>query len=442
MLGPAPVQHEAITIDPDYTNRAGYAADFLGVNLPMPEPVGALASAISSELRYHHFSIRMHRQRRLALFTAVNIDGSQPVRPPRESDKWILDPRLSADEQVGEGLYAGNDLDRGHLVRRLDPAWGPMSKAANDDTFHFTNCTPQHHLFNAGSTLWLGLEDYVLNNAENHRLAVSVFAGPVLAADDSIYRDVPLPRQFWKMIAMVKPDGQLSVTAYLLSQAHLLDEFRTGREGFGREAFVYGEYRTFQLPVRRIGDLTGLVVTPYVAADPLEHVESLAAPREILRRGRSRALTPIHSNQGGTVMTSTEPTGRLCGAMEIHRRLLTESESYRIARAELETATMGFSALEVDETVVARVPVVVHVVHANDQQNISDAQVHSQIAVLNEDFRATNADTETVPAVFADLVHDARVEFVLADVDPDGRPTTGITRTRNAGAHLRHRRRA
>ena len=124
VLGPAPVQHEAITIDPDYTNRAGYAADFLGVTVPMPEPVGALAVAVSAELRYHHFSIRMHRQRRLALFTAVNIDGTQPVRPPRESDKWILDPRLSADEQVGEGLYVGNDLDRGHLVRRLDPAWG------------------------------------------------------------------------------------------------------------------------------------------------------------------------------------------------------------------------------------------------------------------------------------------------------------------------------
>ena len=64
-------------------------------------------------------------------------------------------------------------------------------------------------------------------------------------------------------------------------------------------------------------------------------------------------------------MTITEPTGRLCGAMEIHRRLLTESESYRIARAQLETATMGFTALEVDETVVARVPVVVHVVYNN-----------------------------------------------------------------------------
>jgi len=276
---PAPAQAaESITIDPDYTNRAGYAPDFLGVTLPMPEPVGALASAVSAELRYHHFSIRMHRQRRLALFTAVNIDGTQPERPPRESDKWIMDPRLPVDEQVGEGLYVGNDLDRGHLVRRLDPAWGPMFKAANDDTFHFTNCTPQHHLFNAGATLWLGLEDYVLTNAENHRLAVSVFAGPVLAADDSIYRDVALPRQFWKMIAMVKPDGRLSVTAYLLSQAELLGEFRTGKEGF-----VYGQYRTFQVPVRRIGDLTGLVVTPYVAADPLEQLEAFALPREILR---------------------------------------------------------------------------------------------------------------------------------------------------------------
>ena len=59
-------------------------------------------------------------------------------------------------EQTGEDVYRDNDLDRGHLVRRLDPAWGPKSAAAVDDTFHFTNCAPQHHEFNAGRTLWLG----------------------------------------------------------------------------------------------------------------------------------------------------------------------------------------------------------------------------------------------------------------------------------------------
>src|SRR5215218_4759367 len=161
-------QPEAISIDPDYSNRGGYDRAFLAVPLPLPVPGRSVAAVASTELRYHHFSVVMHRARRLALFTAVNIDGELSRRPRRERDRWILDPRLPASEQTGEAVYRDNPLDRGHLVRRLDPAWGSevLARAANDDTFHFTNATPQHHDFNAGNTLWAGLEDDVLENAD------------------------------------------------------------------------------------------------------------------------------------------------------------------------------------------------------------------------------------------------------------------------------------
>lgn len=102
--------------------------------------------------------------------------------------------------------------------------------------------------------------------------------GPVLAPDDPKYRGVALPRQFWKTVAMVKQDGSLSVTGYLLSQAALLDEFAEGEE-----AFSYGAYRTFQVPVRRIAQLTGLGLDPYIAADPLERIEASSLPRELIR---------------------------------------------------------------------------------------------------------------------------------------------------------------
>jgi endonuclease G len=273
---PAEQTVEALKIDPDYARRGGYDPNFLGVSLPLPNPTAALGNAVSPELKYHHFSIRMHTTRRLAMFTAVNIRG--PIyRINRDSDRWVLDPRLPDDEQTGEDVYRNNPLDRGHLVRRLDPTWGPNAKAANDDTFHFTNCTPQHHEFNAGSGLWLGLEDYILNNADNRRLEVSVFAGPVLAGDDPEYRGVNLPRQYWKIAAIVKKDGQLSVTGYLLSQTALLGDV------VGREDFSFGAYRTFQVPVRRIAGLTGLDLDNFVAADPLERLEATALAREILR---------------------------------------------------------------------------------------------------------------------------------------------------------------
>ncbi|GAA3442852.1 DNA/RNA non-specific endonuclease [Planomonospora venezuelensis] len=278
--GTAPATDGEGAIDSDYAGRGGYDPGFLAHPLPLPVPSPELAAVASTELRYHHFSIVMHRRRRLALFTACNIDGKLARRPRRESDRWIFDPRLPVGEQTGEAVYRDNDLDRGHLVRRLDPAWGTsdvQARAANDDTFHFTNSTPQHHAFNAGQTLWLGLEDYVLNNADTHDLAVSVFTGPVLAEDDDAYRGVLLPRQFWKIVAMVKESGALSVTGYLLSQAALIDELPT------EEAFSYGAYRTFQVPVRSIAALTGLGLDPHAAADPLERMERAPLPREIIR---------------------------------------------------------------------------------------------------------------------------------------------------------------
>jgi len=267
-------------VDPDYADRGGYDAGFLPHPLPLPVPGAATAPHASAELRYHHFSVVMHRQRRLALFTACNIDGKLSRRPARESDRWFLDPRLPAGEQTGEAVYRDNPLDRGHLVRRLDPAWGTetIAKAANDDTFHLTNATPQHHDFNAGSTLWAGLEDLVLENADTADLAVSVLTGPVLAADDDAYRGVQLPRQFWKVVAMVKKSGALSVTGYLLSQASLIDGLQATEE------FSYGAYRTFQVPVRRIAELTDLGLDPHIAADPLERLEAAPLPRELIRR--------------------------------------------------------------------------------------------------------------------------------------------------------------
>jgi endonuclease G, mitochondrial len=285
---------EAITIDPDYSTREGYDPEFLGseshsVPLPILSPeaaaIAAENTAASAEPRYvlpyHHFSVVMNKERRLAFFTAVNIDGTTSIRIRRESDRWFMDPRIPEEEQAGEEVYSDNPLDRGHLVRRLDPAWGPsesVAKLSNDDTFHFTNCTPQHADFNQNQTTWAGLEDYILENADNREFKVSVFTGPVFADDDDEYRGVALPRQFWKVAAMIKESGELSATAYLLSQEQLIEGLEVAVEEFS-----YGEYRTYQVPVRRIEELTGLSFGSLADADPLEQMEAATPFKEVTR---------------------------------------------------------------------------------------------------------------------------------------------------------------
>lgn len=294
MEGTTPTE---IHIDPDYGTRRGYDSEFLGSGqhaVPLPSlpdkllPAAATNSLAKSEpkylLPYHHFTVVLNKERRLAFFTAVNIDGKLRQKPLRQEDKWFFDPRVPEDEQTGKKVYEDNPLDLGHLVRRLDPAWGDTAetaKLANDDTFHFTNCSPQHKDFNRGKTMWAGLEDYILNNAGNLHFKVNVFTGPVLADDDDAYEGVQLPRQFWKVVTMVKTDHSLSATAYLLSQAQLISGLRT------REPFSYGAYRTYQVPVSKVEKLSHLSFD-LVHADPLarrdveETVRELDTPESVV----------------------------------------------------------------------------------------------------------------------------------------------------------------
>ena len=129
--------------------------------------------------------------------------------------------------------------------------------------------------FNQNRTTWAGLEDYILDNADNRKFRVNVFTGPVFADDDDEYRDVKLPRQFWKVAVMVKRDGKLSATGYLLSQEELL----RGLEAVGD--FSYGAYRTYQVPISRIEQLTGISFGTLRESDPLEGLEADVPEREI-----------------------------------------------------------------------------------------------------------------------------------------------------------------
>jgi hypothetical protein len=116
--------------------------------------------------------------------------------------------------------------------------------------------------------------------------------------------------------------------------------------------------------------------------------------------------------------------------MQVHDRLLRTAPGYREARDTSENQALRAMVMPiVGRTGCTKIPVVVHVVHRTAAQNISDAQIKSQIEVLTADFRKKNADIGSVPAPFAPLAADARVEFELAKIDPAGNPTNGITRT-------------
>jgi hypothetical protein len=132
-------------------------------------------------------------------------------------------------------------------------------------------------------------------------------------------------------------------------------------------------------------------------------------------------------------MTVGLPQQRSCGTMTVHYRLLTTDLAYARNRREIENRALDYAQRgpSVARAGITTIPVVVHVVYNpnNLEQNISEAQIRSQIDVLNRDFRKQNSDLSSIPAPFQSLAEDARIEFVLASIDPSGNPTNGITRT-------------
>jgi endonuclease G, mitochondrial len=256
-----------IVIDQDYSDRKGYNENFLKTKIPLPQLTAEqkkLAVKVKGEstvLKYCHFSIVMNKIRKLPFFAAVNIDGVSynKIRtkiPPRGkigSDKWYIDPRIDDSLQVHADFYKGNDFDLGHLIRREYALYGKDLDEAikgNNDTFHLTNATPQHKKFNQGALIWKGLEDYAIKKCRENFLKISVFDGPVFGNNDITFKGVKIPNQFWKIITMIKPDGKLSSTGYLVSQESLVHDMKL-------EAFTYGRFQTFQVPISKIEELTG-----------------------------------------------------------------------------------------------------------------------------------------------------------------------------------------
>lgn len=120
---------------------------------------------------------------------------------------------------------------------------------------------------------------------------------------------------------------------------------------------------------------------------------------------------------------------RKCGSVENQTRLETLYPEIKKNQAAIEEHTQNYFTANAKESAVAvNIPVVVHVVYNTSAQNISDAQIQSQIAVLNEDFQKLNADKTLVPSAFASLAANTNISFCLATKDPSGNPTTGIVR--------------
>lgn len=254
-------------------STGGYDPNFLGGG-EFAVPVPVLSSAQQSDavqvnrtgsgmkkflLDYTHFSVAMNGVRRMPFYAICNIDGKQSKNVAR-GDDWRFDTRIGEEFQCGNDIYKNNDLDKGHMVRRLDPVWGNTEVAtkANSETFFYTNACPQHKDLNQKE--WLELEDYILGNTNTFDLKVCVFTGPVFGNNDRPYRGIEIPLEFWKVAVMRNTEtGKLSATGYVLTQSDMVSGFE----------FVFGPFKTYQKSLASIEAMTGLDFGRLKSFDPM-----------------------------------------------------------------------------------------------------------------------------------------------------------------------------
>jgi endonuclease G, mitochondrial len=309
-ISPPPTAVEKkLRFDPDYDHRAGYDPGFLSVPVPPPEISPARSAEILKDqnrpfvLKYHHYSVVMNAQRRLQMWSAVNVDYTPSKRRKNReefgTDTWVADPRIPGKLQIEDAeLYQpATKFDRGHIVRRDDTAWGDTAEEeilANSDSFHWTNCTPQHEQFNRDKYgfhgLWGGLENRIQTQAKNVGYKMSIFAGPILDNTNDIEHDfggglVKIPRRFWKVLLVTEDAGtarpKLRAFGFILDQTQAINKF-------GIERFSAGNFETYQVTLQDIMTDTGVTFKQEVLdADAMQGV------REESRRTRLESLADV-----------------------------------------------------------------------------------------------------------------------------------------------------
>lgn len=276
--------------DANYANRNGYQTDFLAdhavplASILQPRaaeiaPLRSGASGIEAILDYQNFSLAICAERRIAFLTATNIDGARYININRDSgqpsllaegDSWYEDSRIDSRYYLVQSFYRefSRWFDRGHLTRRSDPTWGTPQEAirANKDTFHFTNCSPQHFRFNQSLQYWQGVERYILEHGVlQTKKQITVLTGPVLNDQWRQYGEAKVPLMYWKVILRIDTEGEPQATALLVSQAKLLDEPR--RVIASAQHDNAPQIDEFRITVSGLESLTGLDFSAFRAWD-------------------------------------------------------------------------------------------------------------------------------------------------------------------------------
>ena len=256
----------------DYSLCKGYVSNFLGKDIALPEPGSKLKKFLvvplqnkTSELKYHHYSVRHHSIRKMPIISAINVDGDLTKRLDEydRKDNWLRDNRIDFTLQLDDTFYRNSGFDRGHMSRREDADWGKDADEAKrnaDLTCMHTNACPQVAALNQSSKkgLWGKLELTVLESGAliegKSTNKISVFNGPIFRENDPVFRGVQIPMDFYKIILWPKDNGVVQATAFVLSQSKLVHDISFEQLDIHKNK----DFKLYQYSIAKLAKETGL----------------------------------------------------------------------------------------------------------------------------------------------------------------------------------------
>nr|WP_315184646.1 zinc metalloprotease [uncultured Flavobacterium sp.] len=118
-----------------------------------------------------------------------------------------------------------------------------------------------------------------------------------------------------------------------------------------------------------------------------------------------------------TDLATNAITKRSCASQEVLEAQLKADPTLAIRMNQIEAFTQNSMTNGRLVNGKVEIPVIVNVLYKTAAENISDAQIQTQINVLNQDFNATNPDFSSVPTLFSGVAANIGITFVLEKIN-------------------------
>lgn len=262
----------------DFSECLGYDADFLGVNVLLPQPNEVLEPQIarlknnSIELKYFKYSVIFNAVTRMPAISAVNVEGdaSKRLDDSKRRDNWLRDKRIDIECQLTDKFYSRSKFDKGHMSRFEDANWDNTEEDALRNgiyTTFYTNACPQVVALNRGGGLWGKLEKQLLEKGikkeSGKKARMTVFNGPIFDDNkDRIFKGVKIPMEYYKIILWINDENKLKATGFKLTQELLVnhikfdESMRIDEEALDIDKVVV--FKDYQCSMKKLTELTNV----------------------------------------------------------------------------------------------------------------------------------------------------------------------------------------